>query len=136
MAALQTAAAEHGVGLVQCGARFRELLAQVLSWLDALLDKVESYTQQQGVSPQLKFPSDVLTPLDELWPQALNRLDGPRWLSINRGEWRSLIGSVRAELWPWSEPVLLSIMVFAWLNISVLFWLKQLARGQRYRSWH
>ena len=62
MAALQTAVAEHGVGLDQCWASFRECLAQVLSWLDALLDNVEREGQQQGVSPQLKFPSDVLPP--------------------------------------------------------------------------
>ena len=66
MAALQTAAAEHDVALDQSWA-----------WSDALLDKVERYRQQQGASPQLKIPSDVLTPLIELWPQALNRLDLP-----------------------------------------------------------
>ena len=70
-------AAEHDVGLDQCWAWSRERLAQVLSWPDALLDKVERYRQQQGASPQLKIPRDVLTPLDELWPQALNRLDRP-----------------------------------------------------------
>ena len=77
MAALQAAAAEHDVGLDQCWAWSRERLAQVLSWPEALLEKVERYRQQQGASPQLKIPSDVLTPLDELWPQALNRLDRP-----------------------------------------------------------
>ena len=75
MAALQAAAAEHDVGLDQCWAWSSERLAQVLSWPEALLEKVERYRQQQGASPQLKIPSDVLTPLDELWPQALNRLD-------------------------------------------------------------
>ena len=54
-----------------------ERLAQVLSWPDALLDKVERYRQQQGASPQHKIPSDVLTPLNERWPQALNRQDLP-----------------------------------------------------------
>ena len=77
MAALQAAAAEHDVGLDQCWAWSSERLAQVLSWPEALLEKVERYRQQQGASPQLKIPSDVLTPLDELWPQALNRLDRP-----------------------------------------------------------
>ena len=43
MAALQAAAVEHGVGLDDCWAWSRERLAQVLSWPDPLLDKVERY---------------------------------------------------------------------------------------------
>ena len=92
MAALQAAAAEHDVGLDQCWAWSRERLAQVLSWPDALLDKVERYRQQQGASPQLKIPRDVLTPLDELWPQALNRLDRPPMVLHQQG---------RAEVLEW-----------------------------------
>ena len=92
MAALQAAAAEHDVGLDQCWAWSSELLAQVLSWPEALLEKVERYRQQQGASPQLKIPSDVLTPLDELWPQALNRLDRPPLVLHQQG---------RAEVLDW-----------------------------------
>ena len=77
MAALQAAAVEHGVGLDDCWAWSREYLAEVLSWPDPLLDKVERYRQQQGSSPQLKIPSNVLTPLDQIWPQGLNKLDRP-----------------------------------------------------------
>ena len=92
MAALQAAAAEHDVGLDQCWAWSSERLAQVLSWPEALLEKVERYRQQQGASPQLKIPSDVLTPLDELWPQALNRLDRPPLVLHQQG---------RAEVLDW-----------------------------------
>ena len=92
MAALQAAAAEHDVGLDQCWAWSRERLALVLSWPEALLEKVERYRQQQGASPQLKIPSDVLTPLDELWPQALNRLDRPPLVLHQQG---------RAEVLDW-----------------------------------
>ena len=92
MAALQAAAAEHDVGLDQCWAWSSERLAHVLSWPEALLEKVERYRQQQGASPQLKIPSDVLTPLDELWPQALNRLDRPPLVLHQQG---------RAEVLDW-----------------------------------
>ena len=64
----------------------------MLSWPEALLEKVERYRQQQGASPQLKIPSDVLTPLDELWPQALNRLDRPPLVLHQQG---------RAEVLDW-----------------------------------
>ena len=77
MAALQAAAVEHGVGLDDCWAWSRERLAQVLSWPDPLLDKVERYRRLHGSSPQLKIPSNVLTPLDQIWPQGLNKLDRP-----------------------------------------------------------
>lgn len=77
MAALQVAAVEHGVGLDDCWAWSRERLAQVLSWPDPLLDKVERYRRLHGSSPQLKIPSNVLTPLDQIWPQGLNKLDRP-----------------------------------------------------------
>ena len=77
MAALQAAAVEHGVGLDDCWAWSRERLAQVLSWPDPLLDKVERYRRLYGSSPQLKIPSNVLTPLDQIWPQGLNKLDRP-----------------------------------------------------------
>ena len=77
MAALQAAAVERGVGLDDCWAWSRERLAQVLSWPDPLLDKVERYRQLHGSSPQLKIPSNVLTPLDQIWPQGLDKLDRP-----------------------------------------------------------
>ena len=77
MAALQAAAVEHGVGLDDCWAWSRERLAQVLSWPDPLLDRVERYRRLHGSSPQLKIPSNVLTPLDQIWPQGLNKLDRP-----------------------------------------------------------
>ncbi|QNI92508.1 DNA recombination-mediator protein A [Synechococcus sp. BOUM118] len=77
MAALQAAAVEHGEGLDDCWAWSRERLAQVLSWPDSLLDKVEHYRQRHGSSPQLKIPSNVLTPPDQIWPQGLNKLDRP-----------------------------------------------------------
>jgi len=77
MAALQAAAVEHGVGLDNCWAWSRERLAQVLSLPDPLLDKVERYRRLHGSSPQLKIPSNVLTPLDQIWPQGLNKLDRP-----------------------------------------------------------
>ncbi len=77
MAALQAAAVEHGVGLDNCWAWSRERLAQVLSLPDPLLDKVERYRRLYGSSPQLKIPSNVLTPLDQIWPQGLNKLDRP-----------------------------------------------------------
>ena len=75
MAALQAAAVEHGVGLDDCWAWSRERLAQVLSGPDPLLDRVERYRRLHGSSPQLKIPSNVLTPLDQIWPQGLNTLD-------------------------------------------------------------
>ena len=77
MAALQAAAVEHGEGLDDCWAWSRERHAQVLSWPDSLLDKVEHYRQRHGSSPQIKIPSNVLTPLDQIWPQGLNKLDRP-----------------------------------------------------------
>ena len=70
MAALQAAAVEHGEGLDDCWAWSRERLAQVLSWPDPLLDKVERYRRLHGSSPQLKIPSNVLTPLDQIWLSA------------------------------------------------------------------
>ena len=69
----QTAAAEHGVDLDQCWADSGSL-AQCCPGL-MRFSKGLSEGQQQGVSP-ISSSRDVLT-LDELRPQAMNRLDRP-----------------------------------------------------------